>query len=254
MFQPFFIIAFSSTQCVSNHFRFFHKKSYSHYTTAHHTSHHTTPHTTPHRTAPHTTSPRTAPHRTSLHPSSQVLLKKGANRLALNKKGRKPGDVFSPTVEDDKKDRIKVMLGMARLTAASTGATTAVASSGGARSGSAGGGLGVAGAKARGSGASGVGNGGMVGSAYRVEPVRTDTSSGVQVPLYNVSGLEGRQEGGGRREREGWRFWLVGWLVAFIYLWCFFWQAEVSGATQQALILDGSWTGYCEGGGEGERR
>lgn len=42
----------------------------------------------------------------------QVLLDKGANKLARNKKGRKPGDVFSPTVEEDKKDRIKNMLGM----------------------------------------------------------------------------------------------------------------------------------------------
>lgn len=41
-----------------------------------------------------------------------MLLTKGANKLARNKKGRKPGDVFSPTVEDDKKERIKNMLGM----------------------------------------------------------------------------------------------------------------------------------------------
>lgn len=37
---------------------------------------------------------------------------KGANKLARNKKGRKPGDVFSPTVEEHKKERIKEMLGM----------------------------------------------------------------------------------------------------------------------------------------------
>lgn len=42
----------------------------------------------------------------------QVLLLKGANKLARNKKGRKPGDVFSPTVEEEKKERIKGMLGM----------------------------------------------------------------------------------------------------------------------------------------------
>lgn len=42
----------------------------------------------------------------------QVLLLKGANKLARNKKGRKPGDVFSPTVEDENKERIKAMLGM----------------------------------------------------------------------------------------------------------------------------------------------
>lgn len=42
----------------------------------------------------------------------QVLLLKGANKLARNKKGRKPGDVFSPTVEEENKERIKAMLGM----------------------------------------------------------------------------------------------------------------------------------------------
>lgn len=42
----------------------------------------------------------------------KVLLAKGANKLARNKKGRKPGDVFSPTVDEDKKERIKTMLGM----------------------------------------------------------------------------------------------------------------------------------------------
>ncbi|CAM9838483.1 unnamed protein product [Discosporangium mesarthrocarpum] len=42
----------------------------------------------------------------------KVLLDKGANRLARNKKGRKPGDVFSPQVDKDKQDKIKAMLGM----------------------------------------------------------------------------------------------------------------------------------------------
>lgn len=65
----------------------------------------------------------------------KVLLDKGANRLARNKKGRKPGDVFSPTVEDDKKERIKNMLGMgtqeaaASATAVAPAATTAAAAS-----------------------------------------------------------------------------------------------------------------------------
>lgn len=52
-----------------------------------------------------------------------MLLAKGANKLARNKKGRKPGDVFSPTVDDDKKERIKTMLGMG---AAQQDGTTAV--------------------------------------------------------------------------------------------------------------------------------
>lgn len=42
----------------------------------------------------------------------KVLLAKGANQLARNKKGRKPGDVFSPTVDEDKKERIKALLGI----------------------------------------------------------------------------------------------------------------------------------------------
>ncbi|CAM9328717.1 unnamed protein product [Choristocarpus tenellus] len=42
----------------------------------------------------------------------EVLLDKGANRLARNKKGRKPGDVFSPSVDKEKQERIKTMLGM----------------------------------------------------------------------------------------------------------------------------------------------
>lgn len=55
----------------------------------------------------------------------KVLLDKGANRLARNKKGRKPGDVFSPTVEEDKKERIKNMLGMGTQEAATPAAAAA---------------------------------------------------------------------------------------------------------------------------------
>ena len=43
---------------------------------------------------------------------TQVLLLKGADKLARNKKGRKPGDVFSPQVEEENKERIKMMLDM----------------------------------------------------------------------------------------------------------------------------------------------
>ena len=44
-----------------------------------------------------------------------MLLAKGANKLARNKKGRKPGDVFSPSVEDADRKRIKLMLGMGEV-------------------------------------------------------------------------------------------------------------------------------------------
>lgn len=71
----------------------------------------------------------------SIHTHPQVLLTKGANKLARNKKGRKPGDVFSPTVEDDKKERIKNMLGMGTgqaQDAPTSAAAVPVASSAGA--------------------------------------------------------------------------------------------------------------------------
>ena len=43
---------------------------------------------------------------------TQVLLLKGADKLARNKKGRIPGDLFCPQVEQENKERIKMMLDM----------------------------------------------------------------------------------------------------------------------------------------------
>ena len=43
---------------------------------------------------------------------TQVLLLKGADKLARNKKGRVPGDLFCPQVEEENKERIKRMLDM----------------------------------------------------------------------------------------------------------------------------------------------
>ena len=43
---------------------------------------------------------------------TQVLLLKGADKLAQNRKGRIPGDLFSPQVEEENKKRIKMMLDM----------------------------------------------------------------------------------------------------------------------------------------------
>ena len=40
---------------------------------------------------------------------TQVLLLKGADKLARNKKGRKPGDLFCSQVEEENKERIKMM-------------------------------------------------------------------------------------------------------------------------------------------------
>ncbi|CAN0467168.1 unnamed protein product, partial [Ascophyllum nodosum] len=42
----------------------------------------------------------------------KVLLLKGADKLAQNRKGRIPGDLFSPQVEEENKKRIKMMLDM----------------------------------------------------------------------------------------------------------------------------------------------
>ncbi|CAM9313052.1 unnamed protein product, partial [Ascophyllum nodosum] len=47
------------------------------------------------------------------HPQAvEVLLLKGADKSARNKRGRKPGDVFCPQVAVYNKERIKRMLGM----------------------------------------------------------------------------------------------------------------------------------------------
>ncbi|CAN0495366.1 unnamed protein product, partial [Ectocarpus sp. 12 AP-2014] len=115
----------------------------------------------------------------------EVLLDKGANRLARNKKGRKPGDVFSPTVEDDKKERIKIMLGMgtadasaqpaaastpAAASAASTAATSAVEN-------------GVQ--AARGTGGTVGGKGGSAGgSSYKGNGDVSGSTAGVPPPAY----------------------------------------------------------------------
>lgn len=117
----------------------------------------------------------------------QVLLDKGANRLARNKKGRKPGDVFSPTVEDGKKERIKIMLGMgtadasaqpaaastpAAASAASTAATSAVEN-------------GVE--AARGAGGTAGGKGGSAGgSSYKGNGDVAGSTAGVPPPAYKV--------------------------------------------------------------------
>lgn len=119
----------------------------------------------------------------------KVLLDKGANKLARNKKGRKPGDVFSPTVEDDKKERIKSMLGMgapqaqeaapaATATAAAPAAATAVAAATSAASAVGGG------AKAA-RGAAG-GNGVMAGGSNYKGDVSALTAAAVPPPAYKV--------------------------------------------------------------------
>ena len=122
----------------------------------------------------------------------QVLLDKGANKLARNKKGRKPGDVFSPTVEDDKKERIKNMLGMGaqqvQEAAPATAATAAAPAAAGAAAATAvAAGATAAGAKAaRGAAGSSGGNGVMAGGSSYNGDVSSLTAAAVPPPAYKV--------------------------------------------------------------------
>lgn len=149
-----------------------------------------------------------------------MLLDKGANKLARNKKGRKPGDVFSPTVEDDKKERIKNMLGMgaqqaqeaaaasaATGAAAATAATAATAAAGGAKA-------------ARGAAGASGGNGVMAGGSSYNGDASSLVAAAVPPPAYKV-GVRVRQwrrAGGAEGGRDG--------LVSCISRFCrfFFWR------------------------------
>lgn len=141
-----------------------------------------------------------------------MLLTKGANKLARNKKGRKPGDVFSPTVEDEKKERIKQMLGMGTPQPQDT--TAAIATAAAAATAAAGvvptaaaanrGGIGADGSAATRAPASGVGSLGIAGvidvtagSQYREALVHSETAPGGPPPSYKVRVFDGSCACGG---------------------------------------------------------
>lgn len=117
----------------------------------------------------------------------KVLLDKGANRLARNKKGRKPGDVFSPTVEDDKKERIKNMLGMGTQEAAAP-ATAAAPVAAAATAASATAPAATAAEANRGAAGAAGGNGVLSGGSKYSGDVSASTlaASAVPPPAYKV--------------------------------------------------------------------
>lgn len=117
----------------------------------------------------------------------QVLLDKGANRLARNKKGRKPGDVFSPTVEDDKKERIKIMLGMGTADASAQPAAASTPAAASATSTAATSAVENGVEAARGTGGSTGGKGGSAGgSSYKGNGDVAGSTAGVPPPAYKV--------------------------------------------------------------------
>ena len=150
----------------------------------------------------------------------QVLLDKGANKLARNKKGRKPGDVFSPTVEDDKKERIKNMLGMGaqqvQEAAPATAATAAAPAAAGAAAATAvAAGATAAGAKAaRGAAGSSGGNGVMAGGSSYNGDVSSLTAAAVPPPAYKVGDCVRQIDEGGWDRGGKW----FGYLFVFLFV------------------------------------